>query len=148
MEATVVSDAVNTASRIEEMTKIYGASLLISDETFRSLKDHRKYHLRKIDRVNVKGKTQSTTIWEVFDCDPLELLSHKVDTGAIFEEAISLYQSKQYEDAFDLFSDCLAKNPKDKAAEVYRDRCKLYMKVGADENMQGIVRRVIYERIS
>ena len=85
-------------------------------------------------------------IREVFDSDPSDILNYKVDIGMIFEDARALYQSRQFEEAHELFLDCLARNPKDKTAEVYRDRCKLYIKMGADENMEGIVRRVTYER--
>ena len=146
MEGTVISDAVNVASRIQEMTKMYGVPLLISDETYHSLENPSKYRLRKIDRVKVKGKTEPVTVWEVFDCDPPDILNYKVDIGMIFEDARSLYQSRQFEEAHELFLDCLARNAQDKTAELYRDRCKLYMKMGADENWEGIVRRVTYER--
>ncbi len=146
MEGTVISDAVNVASRIEGMTKTYGVSLLISDETYRSLEDPSKYCLRKIDRVKAKGKTEPVTIWEVFDCDPPDILNHKLSIATIFEDARSLYISKQFEEAHELFADCLMRNPRDKAAEVYRDRCKVYMKMGPDENMTGIFRRITYER--
>ena len=146
MEGTVISDAVNVASRIEGMTKVYGVSLLISDETYCSLENPSKYRLRKIDRVKAKGKAEPTTIWEVFDSDPPDILKYKLSIATIFEEARSLYQSGQFDNALELFSDCLARNPKDKTAQVYRDRCKLYMKMGADENMEGIFRRVTYER--
>ncbi len=146
MEGTVISDAVNVAFRIEEMTKVYGASLLISDETFRNLEKPSKYRLRKIDRVKARGKTESVTIWEVFDCDPPDILNYKVDIGMIFEDARSLYQSRQFEEAHELFLDCLVRNPKDKTAALYKERCQLYMKMGADENWEGIVRRVTYER--
>jgi two-component system sensor histidine kinase ChiS len=146
MEGTVISDAVNVASRIEGMTKMYGVSLLISDETFSNLDSPSKYHIRKIDRVKAKGKAEPTTIWEVFDGDPPDILKYKLSIGMIFKDAISLYHSKRFEEAQELFLDCLARNPNDKTAQVYRDRCKLYIKMGADENMEGIVRRVTYER--
>ena len=143
MEATVISDAVNVASRIEGMTKMYGVSLLISDETFRSLEDPSKYYIRKIGRVKVKGKKEPVTLWEVFDCDPPDLLNYKLDIATIFDEAVSLYLSNQFEKAQDLFQDCLVKNPQDKTAQFYKDRCKLYMKMGVD----GITRVISYERL-
>lgn len=146
MEGTVISDAVNVASRIEGMTKVYGVSLLISDETFRSLEDPSKYHTRKIDQIKVKGKTEPVRIWEVFDGDPPDILSYKMDIGEIFEDARSLYHSKRFEEAHELCLDCLTRNPQDKTAELYRDRCKLYMKMGVDENWDGIVRHITYER--
>ncbi len=146
MEGTVISDAVNVASRIEGMTKTYGVSLLISDQTYRSLEDPSKYHIRKIDEIKVKGKSEPVTMWEVFDCDPPDILNYKMDIATIFEDARSLYQSIQFEEAHELFLDCLARNPQDKTAALYKERCQLYMKMGADENMEGIVRRVTYER--
>jgi class 3 adenylate cyclase len=146
MEGTVISDAVNVASRIEGMTKTYGVSLLISDETFRILEDPSKYHIRKIDQVKAKGKTEPVTVWEVFDADPSDILNYKLDIATVFEDARSLYQSKRFEESHELFLDCLARNPKDKTAALYKDRCNLYMKMDVDENMEGIVRRVTYER--
>ena len=55
MDSTVISDAVNLASRIESLTKEYGISLLISHLTFQSLADSNQYAIRLIDRVKVKG---------------------------------------------------------------------------------------------
>jgi len=146
MEGTVISDAVNVAARIEGTTKMYGVSLLISDHTFRSLKDPSKYHIREIDRVKVKGKTEPVTIWEVFDGDPPDIMNYKLDIAEMFEEARSLYHSKRFDEALELFMDCLTRNPQDKTAELYIDRCNLYMKMGADENGEGIVRQVAYTR--
>ncbi len=57
MDGTVISDAVNLASRIEGMTKMYGAALLISEETYANLSDVSQYAIRTIDRVKVKGKS-------------------------------------------------------------------------------------------
>jgi len=146
MDATVISDAVNLASRIEDMTKMYGTPLLISDSAYHALEDPTKYRIRKIDRVKVKGKTQPVTLWEVFDLDPPELLNYKLEISAIFEEAITLYHSRQFEESYELFLDCLTRNPQDKTAEFYAERCKLYMKMGDEEDWGGITRRVIYER--
>jgi class 3 adenylate cyclase len=56
MEGIVISDAVNLASRIESMTKNYGANLLISEHTCYSLKKFNRHYIRFVDRVKVKGK--------------------------------------------------------------------------------------------
>lgn len=147
MEGTVISDAVNLASRIEGMTKTYGVSLLISDQTFRSLEDPSKYYIRKIDRVKASGKIEPVTLWEVFDSDPPDIINYKLDIAMIFEEAVSFYLSNQFEEAQELFQDCLVRNPQDKTAQFYRDRCRLYIKMGVDENWDGIARIITYERL-
>jgi len=148
MEGTVISDAVNVSSRIESMTKVYGVQLLISDDTYRLLKKRSKYHIRKIDRVKVKGKTKPVTLWEVFNGDPPDLLNYKLDVAGMFEHARSLYQSRKFEEANEMFLDLLARNKDDKAAGIYRERCKLYLKMGVDDNMDGVVRNITYERLA
>jgi hemerythrin len=56
MEGTVISDAVNLASRLESLTKEYNVKLLISENTYYDLKDPENHNIRFIDRVIVKGK--------------------------------------------------------------------------------------------
>jgi adenylate cyclase len=55
IDGTVISDAVNLASRLEGLTKDYGVPLLISYQTFIGLQDPERYHIRFIDLVQVKG---------------------------------------------------------------------------------------------
>jgi class 3 adenylate cyclase len=70
MDSTVVADAVNLASRVEGLTKIYGTSLLITEQTHLKLVRPGQYHIRVIDAVAVKGKSELVTVYEVFDADP------------------------------------------------------------------------------
>jgi class 3 adenylate cyclase/GAF domain-containing protein len=123
MDSTVISDAVNLASRIESLTKQYGISLLISHKTFQSLLDSNQYATRLIDRVKVKGKSKAVSIFEVFDADPPETYEGKVATRTLFEEALILYHWQKLRDAERLFAECLRRNPTDKAAQIYQQRC-------------------------
>ena len=123
MDSTVISDAVNLASRIESLTKQYGVSLLISHHTFQSLPDSNQYATRLIDRVKVKGKSKAVSIFEVFDADPPETYEGKVATRTLFEEALILYHWQKLGDAERLFAECLRRNPTDKAAQIYQQRC-------------------------
>ena len=69
MDGTVISDAVNLASRIEGMTKTYHANLLISEATYSRLNDHSKYTIRPLDEVKAKGKTEAVMIYAVSSND-------------------------------------------------------------------------------
>lgn len=65
LEGTVISDAVNTASRIQALTKVYDCSLLISEETFKSMKHPEFYQITHLEEVQVKGKVIKISIYKV-----------------------------------------------------------------------------------
>ncbi|MEG3858995.1 PAS domain S-box protein [Microcoleus sp. herbarium12] len=121
MDSTVISDSVNLASRVENLTKEYGVSMLITHHTFIQLTD--VYDFRLIDRVTVKGKSRMVTVYEVFAADPPELRQKKLETKTMFEQALVFYNSDRYVEATRLFSACLQINPGDKVAHIYMQRC-------------------------
>jgi len=83
MDSTVLGDAVNLASRLEGLTKTYGIQIIISGETFSLLKDPSFFKFRELDIVTVKGKTEATKIYEIFDCDPPEIQELKSKTTSM-----------------------------------------------------------------
>lgn len=124
MDGTVISDAVNLASRLEGLTKEYGVSLLISHHTFQRLHHPVEFAFRIIDRVKVKGKSKMVSVFEVFDADPLELRAGKLVTKATFEQGLFLYSMNSFREAAQLFQDCLEIIPEDTAAQIYLKRCQ------------------------
>jgi len=62
-QGTVISDAVNLASRLEGLTKEMGCPILISSDTVRKLPS--TVSLVKMGTVAVKGKTQTTELFTV-----------------------------------------------------------------------------------
>src|SRR5919199_1889366 len=85
MDSTVISDAVNLASRLEGLTKKYGVSLLISHQTLARLHNPMEYSLRFVEQVKVKGKSKAVAIFEVLDGEPPEVREAKLATKSIFE---------------------------------------------------------------
>ena len=130
MDSTVVGDAVNLGSRIEESTKTYQAPLLISQNTLYDLGDPSKYDIRFLDRIRVKGKTQPLSIYEVFDNDLADLRYGKRATRAKFEEAIACYHLKQIPHAMELLTQCLKLAPDDIPARIYMTRCEEFQATG------------------
>lgn len=137
MDTTVVSDAVNLASRLEGLTKNYGSSLLISHYTFLALNNANEYQIRLIDKVKVKGKSEMVTVYEVFDADPLEVKQAKLLTKTGFEQAVLLYNLGKLERAAEIFAKSLSVNPQDKVAHIYLQRCLEERQRGRGAGVQG-----------
>ena len=131
MDSTVISDAVNLASRLEGLTKEYTVPLLISHHTFWELEDANKYCIRLIDRVQVKGKSEWVTVNEVFDADPPEIREGKLATLTIFMEAWLLYNQTKFKEAAEVFGECLRLNSGDQVAQVYLGRCERSIRIAA-----------------
>jgi adenylate cyclase len=66
---TVIGDAVNTASRLENLTKHLGASILISDEVSRRLPNPARFLLRPLGSYRLTGKDTPVVIADVMGED-------------------------------------------------------------------------------
>jgi two-component system sensor histidine kinase ChiS len=124
MDGTVISDAVNLASRMESLTKNYGVSLLISQQTFFLLHDPTEYSIRFIDKVKVKGKSKAVSVFEVFDGDEPKIKEGKLATKPIFEEGLLLHHQHSMREAAQRFEEVLSINPRDTVAQIYLKRCQ------------------------
>jgi two-component system sensor histidine kinase ChiS len=96
MQGTVVADAVNLASRLEGLTRIYGSSISISEPTLSQLKDPDQYKHRFVDKVQVKGKKEPVSVHEVFDGDPPAVIELKEQTKDDFEQGLCLYYDRKF----------------------------------------------------
>ena len=60
---SVLGDAVNLASRLEGISKNYDTTIVIGEDTYRTVKD--KFKFRKLDDVQVKGKSNKVAIYSI-----------------------------------------------------------------------------------
>ena len=69
LQCTVISDAVNLASRLEDATKTYGSPLIISQNTLDVLDNPSQYTKRFLDIIKVKGRSKAIKIYEISNAD-------------------------------------------------------------------------------
>ena len=138
MQGTVVADAVNLASRLEGLTRVYGSSISISEPTLAQLKDPDQYKHRFVDKVQVKGKKDPVSVHEVFDGDPPAVIDLKQQTKDDFEQGLCLYYDRKFSEASVKFNQVLEKNPEDRAARIYLKRSANYMVNGVADDWTGV----------
>jgi len=125
MQTTVISDAVNLASRIEGLTKVFGVSLLVSKSVVDKLPSGHGFHLRHLGAVKAKGKTRSVEIYECFDNDPIELREHKLNSMELFSNGVSEFRKGLFLSAQRSFKRVAALDANDNVAAHFRDSCTL-----------------------
>jgi len=98
MANTVIGDTVNSASRLEGLTRIYHIPVIVSeyikDEV---LKETERYKFYEIDTVQVKGKTEQKKIY--FPLDTLQVESSLLAQYDSFEEGLQSYYSGDWKTA-------------------------------------------------
>lgn len=139
LSAGVIGDSANTASRIESLTKRYGAAALISENTRQGCKDPDRYRMRPIDRVRPSGKTKPITLYEVLEGLPEPELSEKLAGSQAFEEGFRLFQEGQPGEALVHFAAALKACATDRAAQLYIGRCWNFIEHGVPADWDGVV---------
>src|SRR5438477_387413 len=121
---TVIADAVNLASRLEGLNRLYGTQILISESTYRAARE--AVVARPLDWVSVKGRTEAVLVYE--------LLGLKNDVPPATEEfvaryglALNHYRKQDWLRAIDLFERALDLRATDVAAEQMIARCRGYL---------------------
>jgi class 3 adenylate cyclase len=138
MNSTVISDTVNLASRLEGVTKRYGASIVVSDALLERLRDKGAFRLRYLDRIQVKGKKEPVAIHEVYDADPEPVRQYKDAIAADWQRAIELYYGRRFAEAAAAFGAILERYPEDEPARMYVNRAGAALSEGVPPGWTGV----------
>jgi class 3 adenylate cyclase len=138
LDATTISDTVNTASRLESLTKYYKGKIIISDATLDKIKSREDFVFRHLGMVQLKGKITSTSIYECFCGDEPEHLEKKTNTLPIFAEGMLNYLGQSFEKAVSAFEQVLTIHPDDFTAKFFLDNAVRFINNGVPSNWIGV----------
>lgn len=124
MDVTVISDSVNLASRLQNLNKIYGSNILISDSTYQKIfsDPNANYNMRFLDVVQTRGKKETTSVYEIYNNNSLASIERRNKTKSIFEKGVWLFHSENYKDAAQHFLEVIRHDPNDRVAIFYMHR--------------------------
>lgn len=119
---TVLGDAVNIASRLVDVNKIYGTSILVSDTVYQQLQD--EFVFRLVDYVKLKGRLEVTAIYELLGENKADLSFDIDQYSKSFIKGFALYQQQKWVDAIEVFKECIILYSEDSVAKVFIERCQ------------------------
>jgi len=120
-EFTVMGDAVNTASRLEGVTKEYKTDLAIGETVYALVQD--KFLVRTLGVIGVKGRSKPVKVYEVLDDVKNPVDQWPVEWVAEYEKAMTSYFARDFRAAKTGFKKCLQKRPEDFCSKLYSDIC-------------------------
>ncbi|MBN1949356.1 MAG: hypothetical protein JW784_06400, partial [Candidatus Cloacimonetes bacterium] len=110
-------------SRLEGVNKIYQTNIIISESTYKLVKE--RFFCRELDFLRVKGKLEPTRIYELIERSEVQADLAWVQE---YQAALQSYREGEWEKAIRQFS-ALAESPlQDKASKVMLDRCHYLLK--------------------
>lgn len=138
MDAGVVADSVNTASRMEGLTKHFGVNILLSEDVLNALFNPEDFHIRYLGKVIVKGKQIPLKVYECFNSDPEEIKRLKQLTLQPYTEGIEAYLNKDLTRAAQRFEEVLEILPNDPVSGNYLIKIQSLIAQGIPQEWSGV----------
>ena len=124
MDSTVVGDAVNISSRLQELTKKYNSKIIISGSIWRILnKSKHDFLAREINKLHLRGSSKPITVFEIYNSEDVASIDYKNKTKNIYNNALNSYYNKKWQESMSLFEKCLKLNPNDRVVKSHLDVC-------------------------
>jgi TolA-binding protein len=138
MDAAIISDTVNSASRVESLSKYYSANILLSEDSINCLETPDAFSFRYLGKVQVKGKNNSLKIYECFDGDTDEVIEKKKASLDAFNDGMMHYFAKDFAMAALGFQQVIKENPDDATAKLFLQKSGQLIATGVPQDWDGV----------
>ena len=140
-DTAIIADTVNTASRMEGVSKYYGAKIIVSEDSLQMVADKEQFGLRYLGKVQVKGKDKVQGIYECFDGDPdTRSADLKMESKKEFEKGIQFYIKGEFPKASAIFDTILSQNPNDQLAKYFITKSAEFTLSGVPKDWDVVTR--------
>jgi len=135
MNYTIISNAVNLASRLEGVNKQYGTWILASENTINETEG--RLLCRRLDLIKVIGIEEPVRIYEILETNANSAPVLR-ELAGLFQTAQNIFEKRDWKSAEDAFAQVLKLSPEDGPSLLYLDRCKKYRLNPPKEDWDGI----------
>jgi len=132
---TVMGDAVNLSSRLEGLTRLYDADILVSDVVYQHLQKS-DFFFRQIDTVRAFGKSTPVTLYQLIGKRQDQSKEYLTEIKT-YEDALSLYHKGKFFQAAEYFHTLKKEYPHEYLYKFYSTRCLELLK-DPPKNWDGI----------
>lgn len=119
---TVIGDTVNLASRLESINKLYGTSLIVSEETYRMAQHI--IEARELDLITVAGKTEPVRIYEAMGRVG-EIAPEQNQLCEMYANGLAAYRRQDWDEAQRCFESCQLGDADDGPSRLFIERISL-----------------------
>src|ERR1700731_498068 len=119
---TVIGDTVNLASRLESINKLYGTSLILSEETYRMAQQ--VIEARELDLITVAGKTEPVRIYEALGRVG-EIAPEQNQLCEMYANGLAAYRRQDWDEARRCFESCQLGDADDGPSRLFIERISL-----------------------
>jgi class 3 adenylate cyclase len=136
MNYTIISNAVNLASRLEGVNKLYGTWVLTTDSTIQETRG--RLLTRRLDHIKVVGIIEPVRIHEILELKA-EASDALFEQVYLFHKAMDLYEARNWKDALDAFNQVVKLVPNDGPSLLYLERCRQYVEFPPGAEWDGVI---------
>ena len=124
MDSTVLGDNVNVAARLQDLTKVLQARVVISEHTLEVVGKGQGLIVREVGDVRVRGRREPVHIYEVLNADTEQDKAAKLHTLSEYRLAYDNYRSGRWQEAEALWCHCLELHPTDTVVQYLIEQCR------------------------
>jgi adenylate cyclase len=136
LDYTAIGDGMNLAARLEAANKAYDTLILMGENTYQRVKND--VVAREVDAIRVAGKSMAVSVYELIGLRG-EVDAPTLEVVALHQQGLRLMRERKFQEALDIVTKALQRNPGDGPSKVLAARCRQYIETPPSAAWDGSV---------